>query len=337
MQKLLRKCVVLAMMLFSLSLIFSRSVSAAGYGVHVLHPGEVQQVAEAFQEYRTDDPIYVTLPFTLQDMTRLPEWQEAFRVAKEKNIVPLVRVTTRFDVEKNAWIVPTRQEMIQMVVSMNVLDWPQEQRHVILFNEPNHAAEWGGQVNPEQFADVSVFLAKWFATEPYEYVLLPAAADLAAPNGLITMEAFTFWERALAAQPQFLEHFDAWNSHSYPNPAFTAPPSARGKNSLRGFEHELALLAKYSDRDWPVFITETGWRETRQNRSVLGRYYQTAHRDIWSHTQVVAVTPFLWQGAPGPFAEFSMRTAESAPTAQWHAFAKVLSEQARVLLSQRQD
>lgn len=318
--------------------IFSAPVSAASYGVHILTPDEIHQIAEGFDEYRAvDQPVYATIPFTLADVHKLPEWQKAFDLAKEKNIIPLVRITTRFDSDQNAWVVPTRQEMLLMVLSLNVLEWPQTDRHVILFNEPNHAAEWGGKVDPQSFAEVSGFLARWFQTEPYPYLVLPAAADLAAPNGPVTWEAFTFWRAVLAQDPTYLEHFDAWNSHSYPNPAFSAPPTARGQNSLRGFEHELEFLAQYSGKQWPIYITETGWRETRQNRARLASYYQVAHKTIWNHPQVVAVTPFVWRGAPGPFAEFSFLNAESQPTAQWQAFSKVLQDQARNLLSQRSE
>jgi hypothetical protein len=329
--------VLLTASVLLVSLFLSAAPAAAvSYGVHIMNPSEIAQVSSGFEPYRSPgDKVYVTVPFTLADMNKLTEWQAAFDTARDKNIVPLVRVTTRFDAEKKAWVVPTRQEMLMIVTAMNVLAWPQDERHVILFNEPNHAAEWNGAVNPEEFAQVSGFLANWFQTEPYNYIVLPAAADLAAPNGSGTWEAFKFWGAVLSADPTYLEKFDAWNSHSYPNPGFIASPTAQGKNSMRGFEHELDFLAKHSSKQWQVYITETGWRETRQNRGRLASYYQVAHRTIWNNPQVVAVTPFVWQGAPGPFEEFSFLTASAQPTAQWNAFAKVLQEQARHLLSQR--
>lgn len=328
---------LLCLGVFLLSRDVVQPAAAAGYGVHVLNPDEISQVSEAFASVRAaGEPLYVTIPFSLQDVGRLAQWQQAFNLAKEKNIVPLVRVVSEFSPEKNAWSVPDRRQMIGLVKSLSMLEWPQEQRHVILFNEPNHHAEWGGQVDPTEFAKVTTFLAQWFKTENKNYVLLPAAADLAAPDGPTTWEAFHFWSEVLKAEPTYFDQFDAWNSHSYPNPGFVASPNRTGKNSLRGFEHELEFLAEHTnpDKEWPVFITETGWKETPQNRRLLKGYYQTAHRTVWNHSQVVAVTPFVWRGAPGPFADFSFVDAESQPTPQFTALQQIWHDQTK-LLTQR--
>lgn len=212
-------------------------VQAADYGVHILHPGEIAQVAKEFDHVRQteDEKIYVTIPFTLEDIGRLAEWQSGFEEAKKHNVIPLVRVSTRFNPDKNAWEVPDRRQMILLVKALSTLDWPQEQRHVILFNEPNHNAEWGGKVDPAEFAKVTTFLADWFHTEGKNYVLLPAAADLAAPNGSTTWEAFRFWQGVLAADPQYLEHFDAWNSHSYPQSWFYCLPDCSREEHFAWF------------------------------------------------------------------------------------------------------
>lgn len=313
----------------------TQSALAVSYGVHALHPDEIKQISQEFAEHRSaDDTLYVTLPFTLEDIGRLAQWQEAFELAEQQRIIPLVRITSEFDHEKNAWKVPDRRQMIGLVKALSALEWPQDQRHVILFNEPNHAAEWGGQVNPAEFAKTTGFLADWFHTEQKNYVVLPAAADLAAANTDKTWEAFRFWRGVAEADPTYFDRFDAWNSHSYPNPGFIGSPTAKGQNSLRGFEHELEFLKKYTGKQWQVYITETGWRETPQNRRQLTSYYQVASKTVWSHPQVVAVTPFVWRGAPGPFAEFSFLDAEAKPTAQWTAYTRVLQDKARQLLTQ---
>ncbi len=322
--------------LFLLGLGWSVSpVLATGYGAHVLRPEELQSVAVQTREVRGElkTPLYVTIPFSLEDIQQLDRWKSGFEVAQKENIIPLVRLVTRFDMESNAWAVPTQYEIVQFAKALNTLPWPQKERHVILFNEPNHSAEWGGQSNPEEFANISHFSAQWFNTENADYVVLPAAADLAAPNGPDTMEAFTFWKRALASEPDLLTHFDAWNSHSYPNPGFLASPQRTGQNSLRGFEHELAFLQEYSDKKWPVFITETGWKQTSGNVRLMSSYYRYADRNIWNHEQVVAVTPFLWQGAPGPFAQFSLQNEAQKFTYQGEALLSLIAGSAEVLLS----
>ncbi|MCD8484548.1 hypothetical protein LRY60_02975 [Candidatus Woesebacteria bacterium] len=315
-----------------------RSASAAAatdYGMHVLRPEEIETIAAQTTELRQESsaPLYVTLPFSLDDTKDLDRWRTAFRVAKENNIVPLVRLVTRFDTEANAWAVPSQYEIVQLTSALNQLEWPQTERHVILFNEPNHAAEWGGTTDPESYASISYFAAQWLNTESENYVVLPAAADLAAPNGPVTMEAFTFWKRALAAEPDLLYQLDAWNSHSYPNPGFVAAPTRTGQNSLRGFEHELAFLDQYQIKEWKVYITETGWRQTPTNARSMAYYYEYAHENIWNHSQVVAVTPFLWQGAPGPFAEFSLQNEAQSLTYQGEALFDLIAQSAAVLLT----
>ncbi len=308
---------------------------AADYGVHVLRPEEIATVVEKTAGVRQDAlaPLYVTIPFSLEDTKSLDRWEQAFRLAQEENVIPLVRLVTRFDSETNAWEVPSQYEVVQLVSALNRLDWPQDTRHVILFNEPNHAAEWGGTIDPESYARIAHFGAQWLNTESANYVVLPAAADLAAPNGSSTMEAFTFWKRALAAEPDLLYQLDAWNSHSYPNPAFLASPMRTGQNSLRGFEHELAFLEQYNIKEWQVFITETGWRQIPTNARNMANYYQYAHENIWNTAQVVAVTPFLWQGAPGPFAEFSLQDESQALTSQGQAFFDLIAQSASLLLT----
>lgn len=328
-------------MLFIIALFLSgffwsvSSVSATGYGAHVLHPEELQNVADETSESRgnKETPLYVTLPFSLKDTQELDRWKSGFAVAKKENIIPLIRLVTRFDTESNAWEVPTQYEIVQFARALNQLPWPQSERYIILFNEPNHAAEWGGQVNPEEYAQITSFSAQWFNTESGNYVVLPAAADLAAPNGSETMEAFTFWRRVLESEPDLLNHLDAWNSHSYPNPGFVASPQRTGKNSLRGFEHELEFLTAYSDREWPVYITETGWKQTTTNVRYMASYYSYAAKNIWSNEQVKAVTPFLWQGSPGPFSAFSLQNENKTFTYQGEALLSLISQSSATLLS----
>ncbi len=309
-------------------------VQAASVGMHVLHPEEFERVEENFRDVRKDsEPLYITVPFALADLERLPQWQKSFDFAREKNIVPLVRLTTRFDTQKNAWEVPSQKDIVDLARGLNTLAWPQEQRHVILFNEPNHAAEWGGSIDPHEFALKTDFALDWFKTESAHYVLLPAALDLAASDTPKTKEAFSYWKEVLGSKPEILDKISAWNSHSYPNPAFSSGPLERGKNRLDGFRHELAFLKKYTPRTLPVYITETGWSRSGVIDRKLTTYYQQAMKTVWSDDNVVAVTPFVFAGSPGPFASFSFVDENGKPTPHWIAFEKALENQR--LLSDR--
>lgn len=291
-------------------------------GVHILNPAELESADKFISIDQTDQWQYVTIPYTLADTEKKKEWQDFFTSAREKKIIPLVRLTTKF--EENAWKVPTRQETVLLIDSLAELEWPTDKKHIIIFNEVNHAKEWGGSIDPAEYTSVLRFASNWARSENENFVILPAAMDLAAPNGKVTKEAFAYLEAMRAADADIFAAVDAWNSHSYPNPAFSAAPQKQGQNSLRGFEHELAYLKNKTGRDFEVYITETGWEDNRATSRWLSAYYEYALQHIWSDPQVKAVTPFVLKGAPGPFAGFSFLSGEDQPTKQYTAFRSAL-------------
>jgi hypothetical protein len=292
-------------------------------GIHILNPSELNDAEELLKSTTEQEEWhYLTVPLSLEDTKNVEQWQGFFKAAKEKKLIPIVRLVTKF--ENGAWTVPSKREVVQMVSFLNQLEWPTEEKWVIVFNEPNHAKEWGGQVNPEEYAQVLRFTADWLHTEQKGYRVLPAGLDLAAPNGRVTMEAFTYLERMLAVDPEIFTTVDAWNSHSYPNPGFSSSPQRVGQNSLRGFQYELAYLKEKTGREYQVFITETGWEENAATSRWLPSYYQYAYQHIWSDSRVIAVTPFILRGAPGPFARFSFLDSHGRPTRQYTAYQNIL-------------
>jgi hypothetical protein len=305
-------------------------------GVHILNPGELDSAKELIGAENSEQWQYVTIPYTLEDVKRTKEWQAFFNEAKEKKIIPLVRLATK--VENGSWQVPERKQIVMMLTILGQLDWPTEERHVIVFNEVNHAKEWGGTIDPEEYASIFRFTSSWARSENNRFVILPAAMDLAAPNGSQTREAFAYLEDMRTSDPEIFSYVDVWNSHSYPNPAFSASPQKNGKNSLRGFEYELAYLKEHTGKEFDVYITETGWEDNLQTRRWLSSYYQYAMRNIWSNPRVKAVTPFVLKGAPGPYAGFSFLSSNDTPTRHYAAFQNAIASIAREdrLLSQAQ-
>ncbi len=293
-------------------------------GIHILRPDELTQASALLQNSENEDWQYVTIPLSLNDLEKQAEWQTFFDEAKTRRVIPLVRLVTRF--ENGAWQVPTRRDVTDLIHFLDTLNWPTDQKHIIVFNEVNHKAEWGGNLNPEEYSQILEFTSNWAHTNQSGYVVLPAAMDLAAPNGKDTMEAFTYLKQMLAANPEIFKVVDAWNSHSYPNPGFSSSPTRTAQNSLRGFEHELAFLKQHTGTDYQVYITETGWIENRQTARWLESYYSYAMQHIWSHPQVVAVTPFVLRGAPGPFSGFSFLDKNDKPTIQYTALQKALQK-----------
>lgn len=289
-----------------------------GLGVHILSPDELGSVVAYRGNAAT---FYVTVPFHLNDR-REATWNLFFQKCRDHAITPILRLSTEFDAANGYWLRPTRNEIVEAATFMQKLHW-EGNRMVILFNEPNHATEWGGAVDPYDYADTAMFAASWLHTEPVPYLVLLAGMDAAAPNGPHTLDSFNFLDQIFWREPDLVNWINGWASHSYPNPGFVASPYKTGKNSLRGFEEELKFLSKFSKNDLPVYITETGWRQTRQITPLLGQYYKYAYEKIWSHPQVKGVTVFLLQGAPGPFAEFSLLNQSGGITPQLDAFGTI--------------
>lgn len=293
-------------------------------GVHILRPDEL---TAAKQLVSADDSLddewqYVTIPYSLADIERTNDWEHFFTEASKQNIIPVVRLVTRF--QDGAWQVPSRYDLVRQLNALSTMPWPTEERFVIIGNEVNHAAEWGGRIDPAEYARALVFASSWARTQAQPFTVLPAAMDLAAPTGPKTMEAFQYLEQMRSSNPEVFAAVDVWNSHSYPNPGFSASPERTGKNSLRGFEHELAYLKKHTGKDFQVLITETGWVENPSTSRWLGQYYEYAFRHIWNNPQVIAVTPFVLQGAPGPFEGFSFLDEQQQPTRHYLAFQQAV-------------
>lgn len=295
-------------------------------GVHILSPDELSKAKDLVAPNHDDQSWnYVTIPFSLQDLERKEQWQSFFDQARELHVIPLVRLVSSF--ENGSWQVPNRKQLTDQVTFLSKLNWPTDKKHIIVYNEVNHAPEWGGKIDPQSYAEVLLFTAQWAHAEDASFVVMPAAMDLAAPNGGSTMEAFNYLDHMLAAEPDVFNHIDAWNSHSYPNPGFSSSPQRTTQNSLRGFEHELAYLKKKIGKDdYPVYITETGWVANRSTTPWLESYYTYAMQHVWSHPQVVAVTPFVLQGDPGPFSGFAFIDRNSKPTLNYTAFQNAIKK-----------
>lgn len=295
-------------------------------GVHLLHVNELDKARELLKTEKTKDEwTYVTIPLTLHDLEKQPDWQRFFDQAKAEKFLPIVRLATRYEEENGAWAVPTHKDIVDLSNFLLSLRWPKDdEKLVIVFNEPNHAKEWGGIIDPVSYARTLQFTADWLHSERKQFVILPAGLDLAASNTKNTQEAFAFMKKMLGENPDAFRVIDGWNSHSYPNPGFSASPYGTGKNSLRGYQYELAFVKEYVTKDLPVYITETGWVETQRTVRWLPQYYLYAMKNIWSDPRIRAVTPFVLNGSPGAFEEFSFYDAEGKPTQQFYAFRKTI-------------
>lgn len=289
------------------------ALASPALGIHLLDPNELPQAAD-LAEGTADNPGAVTVVLRSDDHN-LSKWQTFFDLAAKHNIIPIIRLATTM--EPGGWRRPTKKDIVHHATFLNFLNWHRDSLPVIVFNEPNHAGEWGGEVNPEDYAEVFDFTASWFHTEPKHYIVMPAGLDAAAPNGSSTMDSFTYLRRMFAAKPELGQKIDALASHAYPNPGFIGSPYDQGKNSLRGFTHELTLFKEFTQKDLDVYITETGWRSTPSVSNKITEYYSYAINNIWKDDKIKAVTPFVYAAASGPFQEFSFTNPNGSPTLQY--------------------
>lgn len=295
------------------------AAETAPVGFHLLEPHEIDLAVK--MKLIEEKPLYLTVPMSIYDR-RIDVWNEFFQTAKQNNVVPIVRWITRFD--NGVWVVPTRKDIVEAVNFLRQVKWSGE-RIIVLFNEPNHAVEWGGSLDPAGYARMALFAASWLKTENVGYIVLPAGLDGDAPSNLTTMDSFAFIAKMQQAKPELFEVIDAWTSHSYPNPAFSASVHAKGKNSVRGFEDELVWIKQLTGKSFDVYITETGWKYNTVTARRLPSYYRELVNKVWSDSRVKAVTVFVLKSVGGPFAEFSLLDGDNQPTAQLRALQQALS------------
>lgn len=296
---------------------FPSPVSAApALGIHLLDPNELPQAMDLAQ----NGAVTVVLR---SDDHNLKKWQQFFDTASSHNILPIIRLATTM--EAGGWRRPTTRDLVHHVTFLNFLRWHRDSLPIVVFNEPNHAAEWGGAVDPQGYGEILDLSLDLFQHQRKAYIVAPAGLDAAAPNSIATMDSFTFLNQVFASRPDLADKIDAWVSHSYPNPGFVGSPLSSGKASIRGFEAELAYLARYTGRSLPVYITETGWRSTPATTSRLPDYYTTAVKQIWNSDRIVAITPFVFSANAGPFAEFSFTYPDGSPTPHYLTWKSLLS------------
>lgn len=303
------------------------------FGIHIVDVNDIQSASNLVNQAHDNkaDWGYVTLVIPDNDLNS-DKWSGIFRQLRESHLIPIVRLATH--VENAVWVAPRDEDINRLADFLNTLPWPIQNRYVVLWNEPNHAKEWGGHVNPAAYARLASDAISTLKAKSNDFFILPAGLDLYAPNGPSTMDATTFWQRMENAVPGILLRFDGLTSHSYPSHEYSGSPVEDGRHSVVGYQWELNYLAtNYQVRtDLPVFITETGWAQNSSlTRDVIADYYTRAFADIWSQDKrIVAVTPFLLNYQDGLFARFSWRKLGSdefyPQYSQVQSLAKVIGQ-----------
>lgn len=315
--------------LFSLILIFSvfssffsskvyavenpLSVENNKFGVHIISPTweEASQAARLINS-NGGDWGYVTLVIT-QGERNTNKWQDFFNQLRRLHLIPIVRIATK--PQGNFWEKPREEDSQKWADFLDSLNWPTKNRYVVVYNEPNHAKEWGNELNPAAYAKVLEKTITALKEKSADFFILNAGFDASAPQKIPdSYDEKQFLTEMNASVPGIFEKLDGWVSHSYPNPGFSGSPRESGRGTVRTYLWEEELLKSFGIRKaLPVFITETGWQHQEglnPNKfllpsEVVGRYFKTAFTEVWNDPIIVAVTPFLLNYQEEPFDHFS--------------------------------
>jgi hypothetical protein len=284
------------------------SVPNNKFGIHILFPSELSKAKELVNSSGGDWG-YVTIPIQAGDKD-LIKWQSFFDECRKLHLIPVVRLATEGDYFDTAtWRKGRDSDIVDFANFLNSLNWPVKNRYVIVFNEVNRADEWEGKANPAEYAQELSYAVTVFKSKSQDFFIISAGLDNAAQTDGKTYNEYDYLYAMNQAKPGIFNQIDGFASHSYPNPAFSQPPTSRTSMSIYSFSFEKNTLSEMTNKKLPIFITETGWDQTRISPSVVGQYYKTAFQDPWNDPQIVAVTPFLLTSGAGPFQKFSFLDA----------------------------
>lgn len=292
--------------------------------MHIADFGDVADVAQLVNSTGGDWG-YITLVSTDHDRDA-GRWQKMFDQMRRLHLIPLVRIATH--VEKDYWVKPNPVDFDTIVSFFNSLNWPIQNRYVILYNEPNHAKEWGNQIDPEGYAHTLSELGRKFKAASEDFFVLPAGLDVSAASDALSLDAALYLDRMIGTRPDILDVIDGWTSHSYPNPGFSGSVYAVGRGTLRSYMWELSYLQKLGlTKTLPVFITETGWsRSGGLSSEAIGRNLQIAAGSAWADQRIAAITPFVFNYQTSPFDTFSWKkfVREGGYYAQYDAYKTIV-------------
>lgn len=311
------------------------SVPNNKFGIHIVDANDLGSTKDLINS-NGGDWGYVTLVMQ-EDDRDLGKWQRVMNDMRSLHLIPIVRIATH--IQGDSWAKPYKDSASDWARFLNSLNWPTENRYVVLFNEPNHANEWGRTLDPEDYARTLVSHARKLHEVSEDFFVLPAGLDVSAASDGRSMDASVYLARMFAAELKLADHLDGWTSHSYPNPAFSGSPYAIGRGTLRSYQWELMRLTELGvQKKLPVFITETGWvhREgVTPNSSLLttdqvGANLAIAATTVWNDPNIVAVTPFVFSYQGLPFDHFSWKKLGSGEYySHYYAYQKLPKPQGR--------
>lgn len=282
------------------------------FGIHITSENDLKKAADLVNSSGGDWG-YVTFVITEKERD-YDRWQKAFDQARRLHLIPIVRIATKAEGEN--WTIPSEDEIDNWVNFLSSLNWVIQNRYVIIGNEPNHAKEWGGTLDPAAYASYLKKFSLALKKDSTDYFVMVAGMDASANNSKDTMDEALYLKKMFVAEPNLFENIDGLSSHSYPNPGFAGKATDKGRGSIYTYDWELSYLSQMGvSKNLPVFITETGWSNEKVPTDLIADLYKYAFENVWDDPRVVAVTPFILDYSNPPFAEFSwiMKNGKTSP------------------------
>lgn len=307
------------------------SVNNNKFGIHILFPEELSEAA-ALVNSSGGDWGYVTIPIRASDRD-LSKWQTFMDNCKKYHVIPIVRLATDGDYfDKISWSKPTSYDILDFSNFLDSLSWPTKNRYIVVYNEVNRGDEWGGIPDASEYAQILNYAVDTFKKKNEDFFIISAGFDNASIN--VTnqyINQYNYMYQMEEAVPGIFAKIDGIASHSYPNPAFSSPPSS-AKNGIFSFFYQKNIADNLSNKNLPVFITETGWTSNAISGEQQSVYYQDAFRNYWNDKSVIAVTPFIFTANQGPFGQFSF-IKNGEKTKIYNTYKSILKVNGQPILS----
>ena len=295
--------------------IFSNTPILASENIFGLHLTQTQDLLSAKNIINSNggDWGWVTIVIRTDQLDH-QMWQDFFDNCRQFHIIPIIRLATIPD--EDNWKKPSLSDIDNLVNFLNSLNWPTKIQHVILFNEINHGQEWGGEVDIKNFVDLSIYASNKLKTANPNFFVLSGALDLASPESPPSFKSAPLvYQEIYSYNREYFDNIDGLASHSYPNHGFLGTPKDSGQHSILGYSWELDFIKNLGiTKEFPVFITETGWPHKEGYNRKKNNFYTTKTTSqflydgysIWSQdNRIKAVTPFIYNYPQEPFDHFS--------------------------------
>ncbi len=279
------------------------------FGIHIMDENDLESVRELVNS-NGGDWGYVTIVITETERDQ-GRWQRIFDKMRKLHLIPIVRIATK--PTEGLWEAPRDGEIDNWVSFLNSLNWVVQNRYIVISNEPNHAKEWGGTIDPAGYATyLKTFSQKLKSASP-DFFVLPAGLDASANNSKLTMNETKFLGEMIKKEPDIFNFIDGWTSHSYANPDFSGPAIGSGKGTVTTYDWELTYLASLGlTKNLPVFITETGWSNKNLSQEEISKRFDYSFSHVWDDKRIVAVTPFILSYTEPPFDVFSWKKSDGS-------------------------